>query len=213
MYQKSRTTTPWGALLTAVLCLSIPLTLCSCEETDDDTQAGDDDTGDDDSAGDDDSGDDDAGDDDASQFPADPSPFTLTISGTDSASILFSAGSCQIYPPPSNVNFMQFWRDPSHNAVLVAEIRGPYTGAGTYDETMSTTRVKLLTEAGSTYNFAYQSDPNMGDTTQIDIAYSDPEDVVWGEFTFSGLSGGDGAAITGTPQPLPIWCPEVMNGN
>jgi hypothetical protein len=192
--------------------MTIPWWSTGCDADDDDDDDDDDSSGDDDdSAGDDDdtSGDDD---DDSSAMPPDPTPFTVTFSGGSNESIVFSDATCEVYPSPSNVNYRHFWRDPSHNAVLIAEVLGAYTGPGTYDQTMNTVRIKLQAEAplGSPYDFYYGTDTAQGDTVTISVTYAEPAGVTWGEFTFNSISG-DGGSVTASPLPIPLWCDNLMN--
>ncbi len=204
----------WNAALALLLALALPVATAGCDDQDgdDDDVHGDDDDSAADDDDDDDTVDDDDDDDDSSAMPPDPSPFTVTFSGAINESIVFSTPTCEVYPDPSNVNYRHFWRDPSHNAVLILEILGAYEGPGTYDETMNTVRVKLQAEAplGSPYDFYYGSDSAQGDTVSVTITYAEPAGVTWGEFTFSSISG-DGGSVTASPQPIPLWCENLMN--
>jgi hypothetical protein len=180
----------------------------------DDGLSGDDGGGDDASAGADDAG---AGGDDASagddgpMIPPDPTPFTLTVTGATDASIVFNQSTCEIYPRPSWVNFRHFWRGTDHNAVLIAEVLTVYTGPGTYDQSMGMVRAKLQSEAGSPYNFFFQTDATQGDTFTLVVENADIRHGVWGEFTFSSMHDATGGSITVTPQPVPLWCPDLRD--
>jgi len=180
----------------------------------DDGMAGDDGGGDDAGSGGDDAGagGDDAGaGDDGPAIPPDPTPFTLTVAGATDASIVFNQSTCSIYPRPSWVNFRHFWRGTDHNAVLIVEVLGAYTGPGTYDESMGMVRAKLQSEAGSPYDFFFQTDANQGDTLNLVVENADTRHGVWGEVTFSSMHDGTGGSITITPQPVPLWCPDLID--
>jgi hypothetical protein len=189
----------------ALFSLNIGLAGCPPAGDDDDVSADDDDSAaddDDTTAGDDD---------DSTSMPADPSPFTLTLSGGENESIPFDASECVLYPSPSDINFRTTWRGTSHNAVLIAEVMGTFAGAGSYTIDGAQTRVKLQSEAGSPYNFFYQVDVSQEDSGTMDVVHVDGEaGVAWGEFTFSGMHGGNGA-LTVSPLPIPLWCDDVQN--
>jgi hypothetical protein len=178
---------------------------------DDAWDAGSDDDYDDDyddaGAGGDDAG---AGD-DGPAIPPDPTPFTLTVTGATDASIEFDQSTCEIYPRPSWINFRHFWRGTSHNAVLIVEVLGVYAGPGTYDESMGMVRAKLQSEAGSPYDFFFQTDSGQGDTLTLVVENADTRHGVWGEFTFSSMHDASGGSITVTPQPVLLWCPDLID--
>ena len=180
----------------------------------DDGLAGDDAGGDDAGSGGDDAGagGDDAGaGDDGPAIPPDPTPFTLTVAGATDASIVFNQSTCLIYPRPSWVNFRHFWRGTDHNAVLIVEVLGVYAGPGTYDESMGMVRAKLQSEAGSPYDFFFQTDAGQGDTLTLVVENADTRHGVWGEATFSSMHDATGGSITVTPQPVPLWCPDLID--
>jgi hypothetical protein len=152
-----------------------------------------------------------AGDDGGKQIPPDPTPFSLTVAGATDATIEFDQPTCEIYPRPSWVNFRHFWRGSGHNAVLIVEVLGVYTGPGTYDQSMNIVRAKLQSEAGSPYDFFYQTDASLGDTLALDIQNADVRYGVWGEFTLSSLHDAAGGSITISPQPVPLWCPDLTD--
>jgi len=205
--------TPLNLWIVLLLALALPVLLAGCTPTaaaDDDD---DDDVADDDSAGDDDtaSDDDTAGDDDSQNMPSDPSPFTITFSGSTNEAIVFNYPTCEQYPDPSFVNFRNFWRG-DHNGVLIVEVLGTFAGPGTYDESMGMVRAKLQAESpqGSPYDFFYQTDSTQGDTVSITVEYIDA-DVAWGTFTIGGMSDGQGGSVTASPAEIPIWCPDVWD--
>jgi|ETNmetMinimDraft_26_1059896.scaffolds.fasta_scaffold20596_2 hypothetical protein len=88
---------------------------------------------------------------------------------------------------------------------------GTFASAGSYTIDGAQTRVKLQSEAGSPYNFFYQVDVAQGDSGTLDVTHIDGEaGVAWGEVTFSGMHGGNGA-LTVSPLPILIWCNDVQN--
>ena len=143
---------------------------------------------------------------DTAEMPADPSPFTLTLAGAVDETLLFDAPSCSF----QGSSYRMFWRnaDPlQHVYVLVAEVIGSFTGVGTYDQTVPRTVAKLQEEAGGSGAY-FVTDATAGDTLEITVEHVD-DDRTWGSFTFSSLTG-DPGAITATPQPVPIWCPDFQ---
>lgn len=147
----------------------------------------------------------------ASTLPDDPTPFTLTVSGDYSDTLVFDDPECTWTSDATN--FRAFWRNAAreHVFVLAADILGPFTGPGTYTQDDAITRVKLQEEAGSSGPPEYfESDADQGDTVSVTVTSVDDAQA-WGEFTFSGLHS-DTGAITVTPVPVPIWCP-TMNGD
>lgn len=134
-------------------------------------------------------------------LPADPTPFTLEISGAASLSLPFDEPTCTNQLGSSN--FSLFWRDSTdaHVFVLVAQMLGTYTGPGTYDGSAVT--VKLQEEAGGQGRYFASQD---GDTVAFTIDHVG-EDGAWGQLVFSSLDGG---AITASPMPVPLWCPTVQ---
>ncbi|MFZ5479007.1 MAG: hypothetical protein ACOZNI_19710 [Myxococcota bacterium] len=137
-----------------------------------------------------------------SDFPADPSPFTVTVTGDIREDLLFDQPTC-IH---ERGQFRMFWRNSSdqHEFVLIAEVLQEFAGAGSYDQTHPRAAVKLQEEAGGSLSYFY-TDAAEGDTFVIAIAFAN-ETVGWGELEVSSLSGG-GASASLSPQPIPIWCP------
>lgn len=148
----------------------------------------------------------DSGGDSATPMPDDPRPLTITVSGAYTGVLTFDTPTCAWYDGVPN--YRAFWRngEKEHVFVLVAEIIGDYTGEGTYDETMGRVDVKLQEEAGGSGAY-FGTDTTQGDTVSLTVEHVD-EINSFGTFTFNRLHGVDGA-VTITPQPLPIWCPEM----
>ena len=142
---------------------------------------------------------------DTAEMPADPSPFTLTIAGALDETLTFDAPTCSF----QGSSYRMFWRNAAeeHVFVLVAEVIGSFTGVGTYDQTVPRAIAKLQEEAGGSLAY-FVTDAAAGDTLEITVEHID-DDRTWGSFTFSSLTGETGA-ITATPQPVPIWCPEFQ---
>jgi len=140
------------------------------------------------------------------ELPPDPSPFTLTVSGGPDTTLTFDQPYCN--NPTGSSNFTVIWRDSgdSHVFALLVQLLGDFDGAGTYDYSNANPRIKLQEEAGGQKQF-YQVDPNQGHTLSVTIDHFD-EEQAWGEFTFSGMDGSFGP-LTVSPQPIPIWCPDV----
>lgn len=136
-------------------------------------------------------------------FPPDPGPITLEVSGGYDGTLVFDAPSCTYLD--TTPNFRTFWRNSrgEHVFVLLAEVLGAFEGPGEYDQTMTTTRVKLQEEAGGAgYYFGSEG----GDTVSIHVAGLE-NGQAWGEFSFSGLADG---SVTASPQPIPIWCADLL---
>ena len=143
------------------------------------------------------------------EFPEDPRPLTLTVSGAYEGTLVFDAPTCTWLETAPN--FRAFWRNSegAHVFVLVADILSVFDGPGTYTEADGSVRVKLQEEAGGS-GYYFGTDASVGDTASITVTSVDDAQA-WGEFTFSGLHS-DSGAITVTPVPVPIWCP-TMNGD
>lgn len=143
------------------------------------------------------------------QLPADPRPVTVDFTGDLTASMDFDTPTCTHYPYGNPINFRTFWRGTNHNVVLIAEVLGDFAGAGDYATGTHNLRVKLQTEAGSTFSFQmFQVDTAQGDAATLSIDHVG--DVAWGEFSFTGMHGLDGA-LTASPSTIPVWCETVEN--
>jgi hypothetical protein len=138
-------------------------------------------------------------------MPADPRPITLHVHGFTELTLVFDAPTCGV--TQGAPTFRAFWRngEGEHVFVLVAEVIGLYTGPGSYDSSMGRVDAKLQEEAGGSGAY-FATDTT--DTTSITVDGQD-DTRAWGEFTVSGMHGGDGA-ITLDPSTIPIWCP-VLN--
>ena len=144
-------------------------------------------------------------------MPANPAPFTVTVTGAADLTLVFDAPTCTAQAN----NFRVFWRNSSgaHAFVLVAETLGGFTEPGTIDQTSPNTRAKLQEEQGGQGIGPFQTDPPQGDTFALHVDHLDPEgyDVIqraWGSFDVGGMHGTDGA-ISVAPTNLPVWCPAV----
>jgi hypothetical protein len=142
------------------------------------------------------------------EMPADPSPFTVTISGALERDLVFDEPDC--YQPLGSANLRVFWRNSqgAHVFFLLAELMGDYAGPGTYDASNAAPRARLQEEAGG-HGYYFYSDPASGDAVTIEVEVAE-EDRAWGSFTIDGMHDGEGGAIQLSPMPVPIWCP-VLN--
>lgn len=141
------------------------------------------------------------------EFPADPRPLTITVSGAYEDTLIFDEPTCTWLETAPN--FRAFWRNSagSHVFVLVADILSVFDGPGTYTEADGSVRIKLQEEAGGS-GYYFGSDSTAGDTVSITVTSVDAEKA-WGEFTVSAMHNGTDE-ITIDPQPVPIWC-DSMN--
>jgi len=149
----------------------------------------------------------DTGDSGDTGLPPDPTPFTLHVSGPVTKDLVFDLPSCT--QPLGSSNFSQFWRNASdaHVFVLAVQLLGTYTGPGTYDSATDGVNIKLQEEAGGTGLYFFM-DKVAGDTASLTIDHIDKAQA-WGEFEFSGLHDGTGAAVSVSPMPIPVWCPTL----
>jgi len=189
----------------ALACCALPLALfIACKRSaDDDTSTPPDDTdthGDDtDTHGDDTS---------PPEFPDDPSPFTISVTGAMQEQLVFDSPTC--YQRLGSTQLRVFWRNGQgqHVFFLLAELMSGFEGPGTYDATNTSPDGKLQEEAGG-YGRYFYTDPAQGDEVSITVVGAE-EDRLWGSFTISGMHDPHGAAIQLSPMPVPIWCP-VLN--
>lgn len=141
-------------------------------------------------------------------LPDDPRPLQITFSGDLNETLTFDAPTCSNYPYPAFTNFRAFWRGP-HNVVLIAEVLSDFAGPGTYDTDTHNLRVKLQTEAGSTYSFdAFDVDTSQGDSATMTVDWVDA--IAHGSFSFTGMHSATGT-LTADPATIPIWCDTVEN--
>ena len=141
--------------------------------------------------------------------PQAPSPFSITISGTDNETLMFDSPTCQIPDAASNINL--FWRLASgaHKFVFRIMVRDDYQGTGTYNNTDHNLKVSLQEEAGGQARF-YQADTTMGDSATLTLE-TDEDGYVWGTIEIASMHNG-ADAITLSPTSFPIWC-EASNTN
>ena len=140
------------------------------------------------------------------EFPEDPGPLTLTVSGAYTGTLVFDQPSCTWLDTAPN--FRAFWRNEAreHVFVLVADILSVFDGPGTYTEADGSVRIKLQEEAGGT-GYYFGTDTTAGDTVSITVT-GVTEEHAWGEFSASALHN-SAEEITFSPQPFPIWCPTM----
>ena len=144
---------------------------------------------------------------DTTGFPADPSPFDVTVSGAYTGTLTFDDPTC--YYPEGSSQLRVFWRNEAREHVffLLVELLSGFEGAGTYDDSNTSPRAKLQEEAGGS-GYYFQSDADQGDVVSLTVQL-DEEDHAWGEWTATGLHDTEGGAITMEPTVIPIWCPEL----
>lgn len=135
----------------------------------------------------------------AEDMPADPSPISITFSGSINTTLTFDRPSCS--NPVGSSNLRVFWRG-SHPTVLRMDILGDFTGAGTYSNGQHNVNVVLQDEAGG-QGWYY---PIGEGTVDVEVLYHD-DDVAWGSYTVSGFNATEGT-LTLDPSTIPIWCPE-----
>jgi hypothetical protein len=143
---------------------------------------------------------------DPTGFPADPSPFEVTVSGAYTGTLSFDQPTC--YYPEGSSQLRVFWRNEAqaHVFFLLVELLNGFEGEGSYDESMGL-RARLQEEAGgSGYYFA--SDSAAGHQVSMEV-FIDEQERIWGEWTATGMNDGAGGSITLEPSTIPIWCPEI----
>ena len=136
-------------------------------------------------------------------IPDPPSPFTLTISGTDNETLTFDNVTCGV--PEAFPKFDMFWRSSSnaHCFVIRVLVNGEYVEEGSYNNTDHSLSVRLQEEAGCQARF-YQADLTQGDSITMTIE-EDGEGTMWGEVQVESMHNGD-ASITISPSSFPVWC-------
>ncbi len=141
------------------------------------------------------------------EFPDDPTPFQITVSGAYTGTLSFDEPDC--YQPVGSTQLRVFWRDGggSHVFFLLAQVMTGFEGPGTYDATNANPEGRLQEEAGGTGYYFY-TDASKGDSATITVDWVG-EDVIWGEFTIDGLHDTSGGSVTLEPSTIPLWCPTV----
>ena len=140
----------------------------------------------------------------AVENPADPSPFTITLSGGASETLIFDKPSCA--SPTGSTNMRMFWRNKSgsHVFVLLAEILGDFNGVGTYTSPEQRVNIKLQEEAGGQGRYFASND-----SSQVVITYEiSDENFIFGEASANALYNND-LEITLSPSTFPIWCDNI----
>lgn len=140
------------------------------------------------------------------QYPENPSPFTITVSGVYQQTLIFDEPDCS--SPTGSSNMRMFWRNKNdaHVFVLVTEVMGDFTGEGVYSSADVRANVKLQEEAGgSGLYFGSNTDSNI--TIDYDF-YDEENNFISGTATVDTLSGNDGD-ITISPTPYPLWCDDI----
>ena len=141
-------------------------------------------------------------------LPEDPSPFTIEVTGEESLSLVFETPDCS--SPPGSSNLRAFWRSGTgqHVFVLVAEVLGGYTGAGSYSSGDMTVRAKLQEEAGGQARY-FATDTTQGDSALVVVDHADGTNA-FGEATAATMHSSTGS-ITIDPPVFPIYCPEISH--
>ena len=139
-------------------------------------------------------------------LPDPPDNFTISTSGEMTEDLSFDTPTCTL--TNGAPNFYAFWRtSQSHVFVLKVELRGIYTGAGSYTGEQGLV-VKLQEEAGGSGRF-FQSDA-IQDSIALTLEISE-EEYIFGEVSVPNLYSSSGA-IALSPTTFPIWCsPENTN--
>ena len=134
--------------------------------------------------------------------PVAPEPFTLSLSGEATETLLFDKPTCTI--PNGAANLYAFWRLGSgeHKFLIKAELRNIYEGIGTYSETDGAV-IKLQEEAGGEGRY-FEANEARGSTVTVEIE-GIMDDIVWGTATVSELFT-DTGSVTIDPNFFPIWC-------
>ena len=140
----------------------------------------------------------------AEQYPADPSPFTITISGAESETLIFDKPSCS--SPTGSPNMRMFWRNRSgsHVFVLLAEVLGDFDGVGTYTAPEQRVNIKLQEEAGGQGRY-FASNDSSNSVITYDIS---DDNFISGEASVNALYNGD-LEVTLSPSSFPLWCDDI----
>jgi hypothetical protein len=137
-------------------------------------------------------------------YPENPSPFSITISGAQNRDLVFDEPSCS--SPTGSNNMRMFWRNKSdaHVFVMVTEVMGGFEGVGSYSPPDFRANIKLQEEAGG-QGLYYASVDGSGVTITYDLS---EESFLSGTATFGFLQGNDGD-ISISPSTYPLWCDQV----
>ena len=143
---------------------------------------------------------------DPTQFPAQPAPFTLTLSGAASETLSFDTPTCS--HRTGSTTFRQFWRGPGHVYVLVVEMFDTFPGeAGAYTAADGV-RTKLQEEAGGSLAYYDSEAGGTGASLTLD-GFDTDANQVWGAATIGTLGDGSGGLVTVTPDEIPVWCDSM----
>ena len=137
-------------------------------------------------------------------YPSDPSPFTISISGAATETLVFDDPTCA--SPTGSTNMRMFWRNKSdaHVFVLLAEILGDFNGAGTYTNPEFRANIKLQEEAGGQARYFASTD-----ASQVEITYEiADENFIYGSATALKLYNGE-EELNVSPNSFPIWCDNI----
>jgi len=137
-------------------------------------------------------------------YPDNPAPFTLSISGAMSQSLVFDEPSCS--SPTGSTNMRMFWRNRSnaHVFVLVTEILGDFDGVGTYTSPEYRANIKLQEEAGGSARYFGSTEDSA-----VRIEYEMYEDqFAFGQAQLTSLEGSDGS-ISLSPSSYSLWCDSI----
>lgn len=149
---------------------------------------------------------DDSSEDTGGDFPPDPSPFTLTVTGLGvEEHLVFDDPTCTSNASASQ--FRAFWRNEAreHVFVFIAEVLGSYTGPGSWDAASGAARVRLQEEAGGMGAY-FAVDTAQGDSATLTVTGDDGERA-WGATEVSGMHSD--VRVTLDPPTIPIWCPTL----
>ena len=138
-------------------------------------------------------------------MPADPAPFSVTLSSGETLNFTDSLGCFQYTGSP---DFRQRWQT-SDNWVLVLEVFGIYAGPGTYNEGPAFMGAQASIQQNTAGGVFYQAQQAFGHTLTFNLPFEDGERA-WGDVLISGFrEAASGAAMTITPDTLPVWCDTI----
>ncbi len=143
---------------------------------------------------------------DAGDMPANPGPFTVSLS--DGTTLEFDMPSCTHYR--GSTNFRAFWRkaDDSHVYVMILEVMRSFDGVGVYSSNEGSVAVKLQEEAGGSSGGVYTT-TELADEVVMSLDYLD-EDRAWGEMSVGSLWNlSQSESVTVSPSTIPVWCNDL----